>query len=97
MKVMIAGAVLVAYLHCGVLNALQCGNNPTLVRPKPIATHPLTKKHNGRRPGHAMGNPGALGCVIGHPLPPLHDERPIPAELFWVSPIPPVVAPQAAK
>jgi hypothetical protein len=96
MKLIVA-AVLVAYLHCGVLNALQCGNDRPLVRSKPIATHPTTKKHPGRRLGQVKGNPGAIGCVVGHPLPPFHGERPIPAELFWVSPIPPVLAQQAPK
>jgi hypothetical protein len=96
MRVIVA-AVLVGYLHCGVLNALKCGDAPLQVQPNPVVTNRTTKKHTGRRLGQAKGNPGAIGCVVGHPLPPFHGERPIPAELFWVSPIPPVLAQQAPK
>jgi hypothetical protein len=96
MKLIVA-AVLMAYLNCGVLNALKCGDAPLQVQPNPVATNRTTKKHTGRRSGQAKRSTGAIGCAMAPPLPARNGEGPIPAELFWVSPIPPVLAQQAPK
>jgi hypothetical protein len=99
MKVIITGALLAICFSGGAVNALQCGSQSPVVR---SAASQLTRKvaatkNHARRRHSPLGNPGALGCIVVPRAQPVDYTRPIPAELFWVSPNLPVLAPQASK
>jgi hypothetical protein len=98
MKVIITDALLAICFSSGAVNALQCGSQSPLVRsaaPQLTRKVAATKNHARRRHSPPVG--GALGCILVPRAQPVDYTRPIPAELFWVSPIPPVLAPQASK